>query len=93
MVIVQQPIASELSSVMLEMIRPFPKAAARKINYSRLDMMTTRLKSRFDKNDQDVLCALGDVVLNFLFIYLKQSRCQGSESENAKVIVFQFEFE
>ena len=32
--------------------------------FSSLDMVTTELKSRFDKNDQDVLCALGDVVLN-----------------------------
>ena len=31
--------------------------------YSSLDMVATELKSRFEKNDQDVLCALGDVVL------------------------------
>ena len=38
------------------------------VYYSSLDMVNTslhtELKSRFDKNDQDVLCALGDVVLN-----------------------------
>ena len=26
-------------------------------------MVTTELKSRFDKNDQDIICALGDLVL------------------------------
>ena len=32
--------------------------------YQSIDMIVAELKSRFDSNDQDILCALGDIVLN-----------------------------
>jgi hypothetical protein len=32
--------------------------------YPSLDKVLAEMKSRFDSNDQNILCALGDVVLN-----------------------------